>query len=602
MNNLFSNLRRYFLFYFLPFVIMGIFLLAAYFQSISHKKSTKLEISEKTSALRGSIITKDGFIVANSQKLYKAVIDTRSIDPDKLDLFIKLYCIYTNDNEKKVKNLITSRKGTVVLSYKIDPKTAMHLKKLSRYLTKKKVFISFITDDNVVRQPIALDILESGENRKYIAKDSLSPILGYIKKIEKDKITKTTGVKGVEKYYNQYLFANQDEFIKGYRDIGNTIILDKGSIKSLKIDGYDAILNIPLKFQIKLESLLTKKAKQYGAKEIIVGVMDSKTSKILALATSNRYNPENILKSNYSALNSTAIEYPYEAGSVIKPIIFSIAYENKKLNLNEMIPTYNGTYKLGNSIIKDTHPSSQMNLTDIIVHSSNIGMIMIISRLDNLTLYEGLDKFNLSKKTGIDLPYEHSGILPTINMLKNQSYKATLSYGYGIQTTFMQILNAFCVFNNNGIMTQPRIVSHLHKNGKFYVVDKPQQTQVISQNTANIMKNILIQAVERGTGKKGQINGLEIGGKTGTARMAKNGTYIKAYNSSFFGFANDKNSSFTIGVLVREPTIGSYYAAQNALPIFKEVVEMLVDEGYLIKFQDKNQKILSNENLDEIKD
>lgn len=583
-------------------LILGLFVFANYYWASSSRNLPRLESSDKSAAVRGSIISKDGYHMADSKKLYKVTIDTRSIDPDKLDLFVKLYSIYTNDSEKRVKNLIQKNDGAVVLSYKIDPKIAMHLRELARELNIKKVFVSFASKDGVTRPPIGMNVLESGESRNYLAKSSMSPFLGYVKKVEIDGITRVKGVKGVEKFYDYYLFASSDELIKGPRDIGNNIILEKDSVKSKKADGYDVVLNIPLKFQTKVERLLAEKAKEYGATEIVVGILDSKSSEVLTLASSNRYNPENITKNDYKALNITATEYPYEPGSVIKPIVFSLAYEKGVVDLNETIKTYNGSYKLGNKTIKDTSPYPELSAVDVVVKSSNIGMIMIISRLDNAELFSGLLNYNLSAKTGIDLPYEQTGNIPSLGALSNKANKGTIGYGYGLQTTFMQILSAFTVFNNDGVLTTPRIVNHLEKDGKIYKLNEATSKQVISKKTADCVKFILTETVKRGTGRKARTKGIEVGGKTGTARVFKDGSYSAVYNSSFFGFMNDQNRSYTMGVLVREPTKGSYYAAQNALPIFKEIIDMMIDDGYLTPKQERNFTQISEEELSKIRD
>lgn len=582
--------------------ILIIFLATAFYWSSAKRNLPKLESSDKSSAIRGSIISKDGFLVANSQKLYKVEIDTRSIDKDKQDLFIKLYTIYTNDNPKRVKNLIQKTQGRVVLSYKINAKAAMHLKELSRIFNQKKVFISFSTKDGKLNPPIGMNVLESGENREYLAKDSMSPFLGYIKKVEIDGITRVEGVKGIEKFYNYYLFASKDSVLKGPRDIGNNIILEKNSLKSKRVDGYNVVLNIPLKFQKKVELFLSQKAKEYEATEIVVGIINSKTGEILTLATSQRYDPANIKKNDYKAMNLTATEYPYEAGSVIKPIMFSIAFENGLIKLYDTINTHNGKYKLASRTITDTNPQSSLSALDVVVKSSNIGMIEIISKVDNITLYDGLLNYNLSKKTGIDLMYEQVGNIPSLSMLNNNSNKATVSYGYGLQTTFMQILSAYSIFNNDGIMITPRIAKGLEKNGQIYIINEPLSKQVISKQTADAMKYILIETVKRGTGRKARTNGLEVGGKTGTARIAKGGEYVRLYNSSFFGFVNDANTSLTMGVLVREPKKGSYYAAQNALPIFKEITNMLIDEGYLTPKKEEEFEKIDETVLDSIQD
>jgi len=576
-----------------------IFLYAMHHHTVSKRHLPTLEISDKNLAVRGNIISSDNYRVANSKKLYKTTIDVRSLDPNKIDLFVKLYCIYTNDSEKRVKDLIKKSKNIVVLSYSIDEKTAAHLKQLAKKLNQKKVFIPFSTQNR--SYTIGLDVLESGENRQFLAEKSLTPVIGYNKKVDIDGITKVAGVKGIEKFYNDFLTPRSDMKITGKRDIGGNIILERSSRKSQRLDGYNAVLNISLNLQSQIENMLDKAKEKYDAKEIIVGIMDSKTAKILTLASSNRYNPSDIKREDYSALNSTATEYAYEPGSVMKPILLSIALEDGKTRLDEMIKTYNGKYQLGKRTITDTHPAAQMSVTDIIAQSSNIGMIVIASRLESQTIYEGLLNFGLSKQTGIDMPYEQRGVIPTMSMLKNETYKATTSYGYGLQATFLQLLNAYNVFNNGGIMITPRIVSKLELDGQYYAVNEPEIQQIITPSTAQKVKNTLVAVVEKGTGRKTRTQGLEIGGKTGTARIAQSGKYSNLYNSTFIGFANDKENSYTIGVFVKEPKRGSYYAAQNALPIFKEIIDLMVKNAFLSPIETQKE-IKETENLDNIKD
>lgn len=579
-------------------IVFGIFIFLAviFYRANIERRLPKLETSEVNTALRGNIVTKDGFSVASSQKLYKAMVDTRNIDPDKKDMFIKLYSLYSGDNPKRVKKILDGAKGIVTLSYKIDAKGAAYLKELTRKLYRKKIFIPYEDPNTGVASLRGMSIVESGENRQYISKDSLTPVIGYVKKVEKDNITKVEGVKGVEKSYEYYISAIQDAKLIGPKDIGNNIILTSDSNLANRVDGYDTILSISLKFQTMLEKIIDEKKEFLNAKEIIVGVMDSKTGEMLALASTSRYNPSNIRKQDYKALNSSATEYAYEAGSVFKPFIFSVLLANNKINPLEMINTYNGKYQLGKRIIRDTHPEAYMTAEDIIVHSSNIGMIQIAQRLDGHQIYSGLLKFGFTQKTGIDMPYEQVGNMPPIVKMNSQIYKATISYGYGLQATFIQLLKAYNVFNNKGIMVTPKVVSSLYKNGKFYIVNKPEPVEVLTQDVAKRMKRILIKAVENGTGKKTKTAGLEIGGKTGTAHIAsKDGGYANNYNGSFFGFVNDsEGNSYTIGVLAREPKKPYYYfGAQSALPVFKQTVDLMVDEGFL-KPSDINR---TNENI-----
>jgi cell division protein FtsI (penicillin-binding protein 3) len=221
------------------------------------------------------------------------------------------------------------------------------------------------------------------------------------------------------------------------------------------------------------------------------------------------------------------------------------------------------------------------------MYSINIGTLLLAQRLTGEEFYNGFKKFGLSQKTGIDLGYEQKGLIHKIwqykageKLAKDNIYKATDSYGQGITTTFMQVLKAYAVFNNDGKSVIPQIVD---------VENKKIQSQVISRRTANIMKRILIKTVREGTGRKAQIDGFEIGGKTGTANMVKNKKYQRKYMSSFFGFVNDKHGhKYTIGVSVNNPVnVGEkwyyYYAANSAVPVFKKLVSTLVKLNYLTK-------------------
>ncbi|ASM38706.1 MAG: penicillin-binding protein 2 [Campylobacter sputorum] len=541
--------------------------------------------SDSDTSIRGDIISKDGFRVATTQKIFDVKIDTRSLNPDKKDLFIQLYSIYTDDNPNKIKKIINSKKGYVILSKNISAKTAAHLKELGRFFSTNSVFIPFVDDNGRKYDAQAMGIIEKGEYRVYMAQDSLTPSIGYVKEVIKNGIIKREGVKGIEKYYDDYLASIKDAQIVGSRDLSNNIIIEKPNDLGQRIDGYNVILNVSLKLQKMTEYILDTMIKDIEAREIVAGIMDSKTGEMLALATTNRYNPSNIKKENYRALNSTSSEYAYEPGSVIKPIVFAYLLSANKVNPLETINTHNGIYKHGKSTIRDSHPAKSMSAEEVIIHSSNIGMVELSKRISGEELYMNFIKFGFTKRSGIDLPYEQRGIIPSLSELNSEIYRGTASYGYGIQTTFLQLLRAYAVFNNNGYLVTPQLVSNLQKDGKLYKGRPiPPQEQILTEDVAKRIRNILIRVVKDGTGKKADIDGLNIGGKTGTSRIAVGGGYSKSlYNASFFGFADDKfGHNYTIGVFVREPKEGKIYASQSAIPIFKSIVELLIQEQQLI--------------------
>lgn len=566
-------------------VLIGfiIFLGTLFYWATIDRRLPKLEHSEVNHALRGNIISSDGFKIATSQKLYKALVDTRNIDPKKFDLFVKLYSLYSGDDPKAVAATLKSNSGSTVLSYRIDSKSAKYLQELSRKLYKLGVFKSYEDPKTGVAFLHGLSVIESGEDRLYPSVDSVTPILGYVKKTEQKNITKTTGVKGIERFYEDKLSSVQDSLVIGSRDISNAIILDGNSISSRRFDGYDVHLTVSLKMQKIIENILDKHQKNLEAKEIMVGIMNSETGEFVTLASSNRFNPDLIEKKDYGALNISAIEYIYEPGSVMKPITLALLLRANKVNPYDIVNAYGGSYKLGTKVIKDDHKADKYTVEDIIVYSSNIGTAQIAQKLDAIEFYQGLKDFGFSVRTGVDLPFEHPGIIPALNRFNSPIYKATVGYGYGMNATFMQLIKAYNVFNNNGRVLTPRLVKKLvSPSGQELFPEKIPDPQVITPVIAKRIQKILIKVVQQGTGTKAKMEGLEIGGKTGTAHIAEDGEYVRSYNGSFFGFANDKKNKYTIGVVVREAKKKqAYFAAQSAVPVFKEVVEKLVENGYL---------------------
>jgi cell division protein FtsI (penicillin-binding protein 3) len=268
----------------------------------------------------------------------------------------------------------------------------------------------------------------------------------------------------------------------------------------------------------------------------------------------------------------------------IEPNELFYAYNKGKANSKGEFP--HGKYKVGKWKIGDDHNFKKHYLTleDIVIYSSNIGTAVIANRLSAEQFYNGYKSFGLSLKTGIDLPYEKSGLIHKLYQYKAGEkqgklniFKTTDSYGQGITATFMQVLKAYSVFNNDGKIVTPYIVNKTNN------LDFP---QVISKKIANQMKQLLITTVQKGTGVKAKIDGLIVGGKTGTANIVEHGRYQRKYMSSFFGFVNDKNHKYTIGVTVNDPVHTGknwyyYYASHSAVPVFKEIAKILVKLNYL---------------------
>jgi len=552
---------------------------------------------KKDLAVRGNIYSNDGFKIGSSRKIYSASVDTRAIDKNKKELFITLFSIYSDIPKKEVREKLSQKNGYTILSRTINQKTAKELKSLAYKLRMLDVFQAIKSNGNTYLH--GLDIYETGEERIYPYKDTLTPVLGYIRELNsKQGKQRVNGINGLEREFNDRLNNFQDGILKGEKDILSYIIFNKDSKIIKRKDGDDIQITIPLKLQKNIELMLDRYKEKFEAQEILISVMDSQTGKILSLASSNRYNPSDIKQNEIEHLKINAIEYNFEPGSVIKPLAISLALDNNKVKRDELFFAHNtgkknkkgefprGKYKIGRFTIKDDHQfkKNYLTLEDIIIYSSNIGTLTIANRLSAEQFYNGYLNFGLSQKTGIDLPFESKGIIHKLYQYRagedkgeDNVFKATDSYGQGITATFMQVLKAYSVFNNDGKIVTPYIVK------KDPNISEP---KVISSNTANYMKRMLIKTVEKGTGRKTQIDGLEIGGKTGTANVVEKGRYQRKYMSSFFGFVNDKNKRYTIGVTVNDPVNRGkkwyyYYASNSAVPVFKEIVKILIKLDYL---------------------
>jgi cell division protein FtsI (penicillin-binding protein 3) len=581
-----SKSKKIVILFLLILFALAVFTVVMAGKAVGKRHTPRLYTSSSVKAMRGSILSADGFHIATTRKLYKATVDTRSIDPGKKELFVQLFSIYSGISVPKVRKRLAEKRGSIVLSYNISPKRAQYLKSLAFELRRLGVFVEYETAPGrtILR---GLNVVESGEARIYPYGDLLTPLIGYPRKFEKEGYTRNRGIKGLEKQFDDSLQARRDGYAYAPRDVNNYKRLTKESLYTPTLDGYNLQLTIPVTLQIRVEKITDAMKAYLGADEIMAVIMDSRTGEILSLASSNRFNPTHIRKSDYSALNTGALEYSFEPGSVLKPLVFSILLEHGKVNPYDIVNGHGGRFRMGRKVITDEHKFNWLSAENVIVHSSNIGMAQLAQKLDGAEFAEGLRNFGLTKPTGMHLPYEKPGVIPSVRQLNAEIYKATTSYGYGLQVNLMQLVKAYNVFNNGGKAVTPTAVKQWIDpvTGETLPIEKAQDRQILSPATAARMKQILIKTVMEGTGTGTITPGVEIGGKTGTAHIAEGGRYVRQYNTSFLGFANDaKGHHYTIGVTVIKPK-KYHFASLTAVAVYKKIIDMMVREGYLVPAQ-----------------
>ena len=565
-NTKINIIYLFFVFFFV--LLLGVFLWLIIFEPKGY-------VSPKTKRvrlpIRGDIYTKN-YILATSKKIYSVTINPLFIDKNKIDLFVNLFSIYSGVDrsllKRKILNKLKDIKRKKVKSYnvllaKVDFKTALNLRYLLHVLDRKRVFL---TDKNGYRR--GYSISDGAFERLYPFDDTLEPVLGrYRYDIKK-------GENGLEEYYNSFLQGKQKGVIVGERDVLGNIIYNN-NIKIIQpINGENLKLNINLILQRRIEKLLDIQKKKFQADEVMAVVMDSKTGKILAIASSNRYNPTHITKKDIPNMKISFIRTLFEPGSVMKPITFAILLKHHKVNLKETLKAFHGRWKpkWRKTPIIDDIPFNFLSARNAIVYSSNIVISQLALRLSSKEFFQGLKGFGFGKYTGIDLPYELKGYIPSLKKLKYSVFKSTTSYGYGVFVNFIQLLKAYNVFNNNGVEIIPKIADV-----------KSKSIRLMSKKNAKIMLRILRDVVLKGTAKKAFIKGIFTAGKTGTAQVNINGEYKNIYNSSFIGFANDKKHKYTIGVtFLRIKTESpNYFASNSAVPTFKKIVDIMIQENLL---------------------
>jgi cell division protein FtsI/penicillin-binding protein 2 len=495
---------------------------------------------------RGQILSSDNFPLALNQTNYQISIYKPNLKQDLDSLFQKIDSVhpgFISENQKNIDN------------FKNNPKQLwIDLPTL------------FTNSEKTQFQDTPGITIRQNQNRYYPENKLAKDILGFI---AKDEEGNQIGYGGLENYYNKKL-RGKIGFILAPQDATGKTILTKKSWTSPSTDGQNIHTSINRSIQYQAEKILSEGIERYKADSGSITVIESQTGQVLAMtslvATSS---------ATPSASKNPAIADLFEPGSIFKPIVVSMALDQKSIGQDYICEKCGSPRTIGEYTITNwdsaTHPNA--TIKDIILNSDNIGMSYIISKLglDNFLRY--YQKLGLNQRTGIDLQGESK---PTVKNNWPEIDLATASFGQGIVVTQVNMLQAFNTIANNGQLIKPKVAQYFTNNldQKFYP-KKQDPVSVFHPETVSYIKEVLKYAVENGVVNQFRPKNLEVCAKSGTAQVAVKGSYTDSSTiASYIGFSPCNNPKFTMIVTINNPK-SSPWGSSTAAPIWFELASKI---------------------------
>ncbi|OQA46328.1 MAG: Stage V sporulation protein D [Chloroflexi bacterium ADurb.Bin325] len=407
--------------------------------------------------------------------------------------------------------------------------------------------------------------------RIYLHGSLAAHVLGFV---DRDQV----GRMGVEAYYNDWLRTSNTwpanrlpGAARPLPDAWSTYLPSPG--------GRDLVLHLDAGLQYMVEKRLAEALVKYKAKDGVIIVMRPQTGAILALANWPTYDPNRYMDFTDGEWANSAISQIYEPGSIFKPITYAAGLDTGKLSAEELFED-TGSLVIDNKKIENAEKRAYGIVTarQALASSINVVTANICLRMGSETFYRYLRQFRFGQYTEIDAGPEEPGIVKWVGTRYwSRLDQATNSFGQGLSTTPLQMIDAIAAIANGGTVMQPQLVQSLVSNGKVYDIPPRTLGRAIKPETARELTEMMVFTVESYMAGPNLVPGFRVAGKTGTAQVPEAGGYSDELTiTSFVGFFPAADPQLIVLVKLSEPQT-SRWAEQVAMPVFGQVAQDAVD-------------------------
>lgn len=515
--------------------------------------------TQELSASRGEIVDTNGVTIVGNRKSYNVYV---------------VPVEYQEALEEGKANLEEDSKKIAELTGVDQEKVKENLNKENSYYRMIKKDLDKESMEKLKDEKIAGVGIEVGTVRNYTQGSLLANVIGFTG-------SDNNGLEGLEATYNDELTGKKGLLIVERDRQGNKIPTKQHEYQEAEM-GNEITLTVDSEIQHIVEDELKKLAESdINPKSAHVIVQNVQTGEILAMGNYPTFDPSNGGNSDITTRQNGAVSLNYEPGSVFKLITLATGLETGVINKNTTLTDSAGYIQVSGHKIRnwDRKALGTMTLGEAASNSNNVAMVKIGQMIGKENFYNSVINFGFGSKTNINLYGEEQGIVRKPETQSALDY-ATTNIGQSIMVTPLQLVNAVSAIANGGNLMQPYIVKEIKdESGKIIQQNKPTVLRrVISPETSKTMLEIMRYVVTSGGAKAANIEGFEIGGKTGTAqKVGENGGYAAGkYITSFVGVAPTSNPKYAVLTVVNEPSGTPVYGSTTAAPTASNILKRIM--------------------------